>query len=71
MLDLTVAGMRPNEPCRIVAVDADGQHYPAGEWPVSEDGGGHWRGWADVQRDDLREVVVLRRGRPRGGPPGL
>ena len=59
---LTVAGLRPGEICRMVAVDADGERHPAGDWAVSEDGDGTWRGWADVQRDDLREVVVYGEG---------
>ena len=39
-----------------------GEWYPAGDWAVSADGDGTWRGWADVQRDDLREVVVYGEG---------
>ena len=62
VLELTVDGLRPGETCRMVAVDTDGEWYPAGDWAVSEDGDGTWRGWADVQRDDLREVVVYGDG---------
>ena len=62
VLELTVDGLRPGETCRMVAVDTDGEWYPAGDWAVSEDGDGTWRGWADVQRDDLREVVVYGEG---------
>jgi hypothetical protein len=58
VLELTVDGLRPGETCRMVAVDDDGEWYPAGDWSVSEEGGGTWRGWADVQRDELTEVVV-------------
>ena len=29
-LDVTAAGMRPGEMCRLVAVDADGGRHPAG-----------------------------------------
>jgi predicted anti-sigma-YlaC factor YlaD len=61
-IDVAVAGLRPGETCRIVAVDTDGVDHPAGEWPVSDDGGGHWRGWADVQRSALQEVVLFGDG---------
>jgi hypothetical protein len=60
--DVTVAGLHPGEICRIVAVDEDGKHYPAGEWNVSEEGGGQWDSWADVPRDDLSEVVIYGDG---------
>ncbi len=62
VLEVTVAGLRPGETCRMVAVDADGRSHPAGEWPVSPDGDGRWRGWADVQRAALREVVLYGDG---------
>jgi hypothetical protein len=61
-LDVTVAGLGPGEICRLVAVDADGEHYPAGEWNVSEEGGGEWHSWAPVPRDDLSEVVMYGAG---------
>jgi anti-sigma-K factor RskA len=62
VLEVTVAGLRPRETCRLVAVDDDGGHHPAGEWPVSSEGGGRWRGWADVERSALREVVLYGDG---------
>jgi anti-sigma factor RsiW len=58
-LVVTVAGMRPGETCRLVAVDRDGARHPAGVWPASVAGDGTWRGWADVDRADLVEVVVM------------
>ena len=61
-LDVTVAGLGPGEICRLVAVDDDGGHHPAGEWNVSEEGGGEWSSWADVPRDDLTEVVMYGDG---------
>jgi hypothetical protein len=62
VLELTVDGLRPGETCRMVAVDEEGEWYPAGDWSVSEEGNGTWRGWADVQRDDLVEVHVYGDG---------
>jgi predicted anti-sigma-YlaC factor YlaD len=62
VLEVSVAGMRPGEKCRLVAVDADGDHHPAGEWSVSSDGDGRWRGWAAVERGSLREVVLYGDG---------
>jgi len=61
-IEVTVAGLRPRETCRMVAVDADGDSHPAGEWPVSADGDGRWRGWADVERTQLSEVVLYGDG---------
>ena len=61
-LDVAVAGLRPGETCTLVAVDSDGRSHPAGDWAVSEQGSGRWRGWADVDPADLAEVVVLGDG---------
>jgi len=61
-LDVTVAGMRPRENCSIVAVDRDGGRHPAGDWPASEAGDGRWRGWADISRSALTEVVLVGDG---------
>jgi anti-sigma factor RsiW len=61
-LDVTVAGMRPHETCRLVAVDAAGGRHPAGEWAASADGDGTWRGWADVDRADLSAVLLVGDG---------
>jgi hypothetical protein len=61
-LDVTVAGMRPRENCSMVAVDRDGVRHPAGDWPASEAGDGRWRGWADISRSELTEVVLVGDG---------
>jgi anti-sigma factor RsiW len=61
-LDVTVAGMHPNERCSLVAVSRDGTRHAAGEWPASPSGGGTWRGWADVDRDDLAAVILVGDG---------
>lgn len=62
VLDISVTGLRPGEVCRMVAVDADGGHHQAGEWPVSLEGDGRWRGWADIEPGVLREVVLYGEG---------
>ncbi|MCW2743209.1 MAG: putative transrane anti-sigma factor [Blastococcus sp.] len=61
-LVVTVAGMRPGETCHLVAVDSDGGRHAAGRWPASAAGDGTWRGWADVDRADLAEVVLVGDG---------
>jgi anti-sigma factor RsiW len=61
-LDVTVAGMHPNETCSLVAVGRDGIHHAAGTWPASAAGDGTWRGWADVDRDQLAAVVLVGDG---------
>jgi anti-sigma factor RsiW len=58
-LVVTVAGMHPHETCRLIAVGRDGSRYPAGEWAASAAGDGTWRGWADVDRGDLTQVILL------------
>jgi anti-sigma factor RsiW len=61
-LDVAVSGMRPEEICHLVAVDTDGGRHAAGEWAASTSGDGAWRGWADVDRADLAEVVLVGDG---------
>jgi hypothetical protein len=61
-LVVTVAGLRPGEECRMVAVDTDGDRHEAGTWPASPVGDGTWRGWAGVDRADLAEVVLVGDG---------
>jgi anti-sigma-K factor RskA len=61
-LEVAVAGLRPGETCRMVAVDRDGGRHPAGEWPTSEAGDGRWRGWTDISRSALTEVVLVGDG---------
>jgi hypothetical protein len=62
VLEISVAGLEPGETCRMVAVDSNGEPHPAGEWAVSDNGDGRWRGWTDVARDDLTEVRVYGDG---------
>jgi anti-sigma factor RsiW len=61
-IEVTVAGLRPGETCRIVAVASDGHRYDGGSWPASEAGDGTWTGWADVDTGALVGVVVLGDG---------
>jgi len=61
-LDVTVAGMRPDELCTLVVVDRDGARHPAGSWNASPAGGGTWRGWASVDEADVAAVVLLGDG---------
>jgi hypothetical protein len=61
-LDVAVTGLRPGETCRMVVVDRDEGRHPAGEWPASDAGDGRWRGWADVDRGDVAEVILVGDG---------
>ena len=61
-LEVSVEGMHPRENCSLVAVGRDGVRHAAGEWPASAAGGGTWRGWADVDRDDLAAVLLVGDG---------
>ena len=49
-LDVTVAGLRPGETCRLVAVDGDGARTRRASGRCPTDGDGAWRGWADRRR---------------------
>ena len=63
-LDVTVAGLSRNEQCLLVVVDSDGRRHPAGEWAATYAGAAWFRGWTEVDRSALDEVVLLdRRGR--------
>ena len=61
-LEVSVEGMHPRENCSLVAVGRAGVRHAAGEWPASAAGGGTWRGWADVDRDDLAAVLLVGDG---------
>jgi anti-sigma factor RsiW len=61
-LVVSVAGMHPNETCSLVAVGRDGVRHAAGTWPASAAGDGTWRGWADVDRDELAAVLLVGDG---------
>jgi anti-sigma factor RsiW len=61
-LDVTVAGLRPGETCRLVAVDRDGNRHAAGKWPASDVGDGRWVGWADLDSSALAGVALLGDG---------
>lgn len=61
-LVVSVAGMRPGEPCSLVAVGTDGTRHAAGTWPASPAGDGTWRGWAPVERADLAAVLLEGEG---------
>jgi anti-sigma factor RsiW len=61
-LDVTVAGLRSEELCTMVAIDDDGRWHDAGEWRTSEQGDGRWVGWSSVEPSSLDEVVLLGDG---------
>jgi anti-sigma factor RsiW len=61
-LDVSVAGMHPNETCHLVAVGRDGTRHDAGAWPASPAGDGTWRGWADVHRNQMAAVILVGDG---------
>ncbi len=59
VLAIAVDGLAPAGECRLVVVDEAGQVHPAGRWGVDDDGGGTWRGWADVDAGTVTAVVLL------------
>ncbi|MGY1661131.1 zf-HC2 domain-containing protein [Geodermatophilus sp. SYSU D00705] len=59
VVDVAVAGLPQEAWCRLVVVDRDGRHHAAGEWAVDYEGGGIWRGWADVDAGAVTAVLVV------------
>jgi predicted anti-sigma-YlaC factor YlaD len=61
VVDIAVAGLPQDAWCRLVVVDRDGREHAAGEWAVDDDGGGTWRGWADVDAGAVTDVLLVDR----------
>jgi putative zinc finger protein len=58
-LDVTVAGVPARTNCTLVVVDADGHRHHAGEWAATYEGKAWFKGWSDVDRSDVEDVVLL------------
>ncbi len=58
-LDVRVAGVPPRTNCTLLVVDRDGNRHPAGEWSATYAGEASFRGWSDVDRSDVADVVLL------------
>jgi hypothetical protein len=58
-LNVAVAGLPPGTQCRLFAVDADGVRHAAGEWNATYEGKAWFKGWTDVPRAQLANVVLL------------
>lgn len=58
-LDVTVAGLPAQEQCRLIVVDRDGTRHQAGEWTVTYGGEAWFKGWSDVDRSAVDDVVLL------------
>jgi hypothetical protein len=58
-LDVTVAGVPPETNCTLVVVDRDGGRHEAGEWSATYAGKAWFKGWSDVDRSDVEDVVLL------------
>jgi anti-sigma factor RsiW len=59
VVDVAVAGLPKDAWCRLVVVDRDGREHAAGEWAVDYEGGGTWRGWADVDAGAVTDVLLV------------
>jgi hypothetical protein len=60
-LDVRVAGLPPRENCRLVVVDDAGKRHPAGEWLATYEGEASFRGWADVPRSQVTDLLLVDR----------
>jgi hypothetical protein len=58
-LDVTVAGVPARTNCTLVVVDRDGERHRAGEWAATYAGEAWFKGWSDVDRSDVEDVVLL------------
>jgi hypothetical protein len=58
-LEVTVAGVPARTNCTLVVVDADGHRHHAGEWAATYEGKAWFKGWSDVDRSDVEDVVLL------------
>jgi hypothetical protein len=58
-LDVRVAGVPSRTHCSLVVVDRDGDRHKAGEWAATYEGQAWFKGWSDVDRSDVENVVLL------------
>jgi hypothetical protein len=58
-LDVTVAGVPPETNCTLVVVDRNGDRHEAGEWSATYEGKAWFKGWSDVDRSDVEDVVLF------------
>jgi predicted anti-sigma-YlaC factor YlaD len=59
VLDVSVAGVPAHTNCTLVVVDRDGDRHPAGKWAATYEGKAWFKGWSDVDRSDVENVVLL------------
>jgi len=58
-LDVSVAGVPARTNCTLVVVDRDGDRHQAGQWAATYEGEAWFKGWSDVDRSDVEDVVLL------------
>lgn len=58
-LDVSVAGLPPHQACRLVVIDDAGDRHLAGEWTATPSGEAWFRGWTDVDRSALSDVLLV------------
>src|SRR4051794_22727997 len=58
-LDVIVAGVPPRTNCTLVVVDRDGDRHQAGEWSATYEGEAWFKGWSDVDRSDVDDILLL------------
>jgi hypothetical protein len=58
-LDVSVAGVPPRTNCKLIVVDRAGDRHPAGEWSATYEGKAWFKGWSDVDRSHVKDVVLL------------
>ncbi len=58
-LDVSVAGVPARTQCKLVVIDRDGNRHEAGEWSATYAGEAWFKGWSDVDRSAVEDVVLL------------
>jgi hypothetical protein len=58
-LDVIVAGVPPRTNCTLVVLDRAGDRHQAGEWSATYEGEAWFKGWSDVDRSDVDDILLL------------
>jgi hypothetical protein len=58
-LDVSVAGVPARTNCTLVVVDRDGDRHQAGEWSATYEGKAWFKGWSDVDRSEVDDILLL------------
>jgi hypothetical protein len=58
-LDVTARGLPPRTDCQLVVVDRAGHRHGAGWWKATYEGEASFKGWSEVPRSDVADLLLL------------